>query len=87
MCLHESVECVASAGTEKEENDNVKTFLNMSSKRGGEILADLMKWRVQDQGSAPSFQRVYQSVSNCGLDAEGTRSKSEEVRGRENLCP
>lgn len=71
MWLDEFVVCVASEGMEKEKTKNVATLLSMFLMHGDEVLADLVKEKLQDHGCAPNFRRIHRSVVRSEFVAPG----------------
>lgn len=65
------VRCVASAGVEAEKTENVRSSRNIISKHVGEVLADLVKERIEDHDSASSFRYVLLCVSRIGFVTGG----------------
>lgn len=62
VCMEETIRCAASAAIEEVINENVTTLLNMFSRHRVEVLANLMKVKLQGQGCAPCFRSVLRSV-------------------------
>lgn len=52
VTLDDFVTFVGNAGIKKQESRNVTKLLNMLSKHGAKILADVVKEILQDQGCA-----------------------------------
>lgn len=56
VCLDEIVRYPGRARLEEERNENMRALLNVLSKHGVKVLADVVNERLQEQGSAPFFE-------------------------------
>lgn len=74
VCSDEIVRCIASAGIEEKQIEDVKTLLNMFSKNGAEVLAGLVKEILQKQACVTSFRSGQLSVSRSRFIADGYSS-------------
>lgn len=71
VCLDKIARYNVSAEIEKEANETVTTSWNIFSKHRVEILDELGKERLQDQGCALSFRSVHLSLSKNRFVADG----------------
>lgn len=55
VCFDKIVKCASSTGMETERIDTVTTIFNIFLKHGVEVLAEIVKEKLQDQECAPSF--------------------------------
>lgn len=62
---------------------NMKTLLNIFSKDSFEVLSDILKERLLDQGCAPYLRSVLLSVLRRGLFVRGYTTCLKEYREEE----
>lgn len=71
VSFNESASFVASAGMEEDRNKNMIKLLNIFLNHLIDVLAEIVKERLQDQGCVQSFRSVRVSVSRSGFVAGG----------------
>lgn len=87
VSLDEIVRFVSGWERGEELNKYLETLLNIFSKRGVEVLDDLVKERLQAQGCAQSLRMVHLSASRSGFGVREYTPCLKEYIEERNFIP